>query len=98
MGESMNEPKIGQLVIATAGRDTNKKFIVTCIINDQYVYISDGDTRQVQNPKKKKLKHLKLTACISEEIAQSLQQGKVITNSVIKKYIKSLDSYREQEV
>lgn len=94
----MNKAKLGQLVIATAGRDEDKKFIVTCIIDDQYVYISDGDTRKLENPKKKKLKHLKLIQCISEEIALALQQKKSITNSVINKYIKSLDSYREQEV
>lgn len=94
----MNKATIGQLVIATAGRDANRKFIITCIINDQYVYISDGDTRKLENPKKKKLKHLKLTKDISNEIMQGLQQNKSFTNSVISKCIKSLDSYREQEV
>lgn len=94
----MNKATIGQLVIATAGRDANKEFIITCIINDQYVYISDGDTRKLENPKKKKLKHLKLTKYISNEVVQGLQQNKNITNSVISKCIKSLDSYREQEV
>ena len=91
----MNKATMGQLVIATAGRDANKKFIITCIIDDQYVYISDGDTRKLENPKKKKLKHLILTSCISEEIAEALRQNKAMTNSVISKY---LDSYREQEV
>lgn len=94
----MNKATVGQLVIATAGRDANKKFIITCIINDQYVYISDGDSRKLENPKKKKLKHLKLAKYVSNEIAQGLQQNKSITNSVINKCIKSLDSYREQEV
>lgn len=94
----MNKATVGQLVIATAGRDANRKFIITCIIDDQYVYISDGDTRKLESPKKKKLKHLKLTKCISEEIAQAIQQNKKFTNSVINKCIKSLDSYREQEV
>jgi ribosomal protein L14E/L6E/L27E len=94
----MNKATIGQLVIATAGRDTNRKFIITCIINDQYVYISDGDSRKLENPKKKKLKHLRLTKYISNEIMQGLQQNKKVTNSVISKCIKSLDSYREQEV
>lgn len=93
----MNKATIGQLAIATAGRDANRKFIITCIINDQYVYISDGDSRKLANPKKKKLIHLKLTKYISNEIAQGLQQNKV-TNSVISKCIKSLDSYRELEV
>jgi ribosomal protein L14E/L6E/L27E len=94
----MNKATVGQLVIATAGRDANKKFIITCIIDDQYVYISDGDTRKLENPKKKKLKHLKLIKCVSDEIAQAIQQHRKITNSVIKRCIKSLDSYREQEV
>ena len=94
----MNKATIGQLAIATAGRDTNRKFIITCIINDQYVYISDGDTRKLENSKKKKLKHLKLTKYISDEIMHALQQNKKITNSVISKCIKSLDSYREREV
>jgi large subunit ribosomal protein L14e len=94
----MNKATVGQLVIATAGRDTNKKFIITCIIDDQYVYISDGDTRKLEKPKKKKLKHLKLIKSVSDEIAQAIQQEKKITNSVITKCIKSLDSYREQEV
>lgn len=90
----MNEAKLGQMVIATAGRDENKKFLITCIINDQYVYISDGDTRKLENPKKKKLKHLRLTKHISEEISQRLQQKLNITNNDICKYIKSLDLYR----
>ena len=94
----MNKATVGQLVIATAGRDANKKFIITCIINDQYVYISDGDSRKIENPKKKKLKHLKLTKHVSNEIAQGLQQNEKIANSVISRCIKSLDSYREQEV
>ncbi len=51
----MNEAKLGQMVIATAGRDENKKFLITCIINDQYVYISDGDTRKLEGPKRKNL-------------------------------------------
>lgn len=94
----MNKAKLGQLVIATAGRDEYKKFIITCIIDDQYVYISDGDSRKIENPKKKKLKHLKLTGNVSEEIAQKLNKKLIVTNNDICKYIKSLDSYREQEV
>lgn len=94
----MNEAMLGQMVIATAGRDKNKKFLITCIINDQYVYISDGDTRKLENPKRKKLKHLRITKHISVEILQKLQKNLIVTNNDICKYIKSLDSYREQEV
>lgn len=94
----MNKAKLGQLAIATAGRDEGKKFIITCIIDDQYVYISDGDTRKLEGPKKKKLKHLKLLGHLAEEISQRLEQNLIVTNNDICKYIKSLDSYREQEV
>jgi large subunit ribosomal protein L14e len=55
----MQDLCLGQIVESTAGRDKNNKFVVLCIIDDQYVYISDGDKRKVENPKKKKRKHIK---------------------------------------
>ncbi len=80
----------GQVVISTAGRDKDHKFVVLCIIDDQYVYISDGDTRKLEKPKKKKQKHLiKLNRVISE-IKDKYVSGK-LSNSEIRKLLKSID-------
>ncbi|MBQ3230563.1 MAG: RNA-binding protein [Clostridia bacterium] len=51
---------LGQLVVSLAGRD---KGCICAIIGNAdeegFVYIADGRLRKVENPKKKKLKHLK---------------------------------------
>ena len=49
----MQDLSTGQVVISTAGRDKDRKFVVLCIIDDHYVYISDGDIRKLEKPKKK---------------------------------------------
>ncbi len=49
----------GRVVIATAGRDRRRTFVVTGIPEDGYVLMSDGDTRKLDHPKKKKTKHLR---------------------------------------
>lgn len=87
----MQDLCLGQIVESTAGRDKNSKFVVLCIIDDQYVYISDGDKRKVENPKKKKRKHIKKLNYISESIRDKLKSKKRISNSEIRKLIKSID-------
>ena len=55
----------GMLVYSKAGRDKGKLFVVLGIEND-FVYLSDGDTRRVNNPKKKKIKHINRTNTVLE--------------------------------
>lgn len=50
--------RIGDLVISKSGRDKGRKLVVTGITDENYVLIADGDLRKVENPKRKKLKHL----------------------------------------
>lgn len=94
----MHDLEVGQLVVATAGRDKSNKFIVMCIIDNEYVYISDGDLRKVENPKKKKTKHIRKLNYISEDIKNKLQRNEKVTNREVKKFISTVVSYREQEV
>ena len=56
----MAEIARGSLVYSRAGRDKGTLFVVLSLANG-YVYLSDGDTRRVENPKKKKLKHINKT-------------------------------------
>lgn len=53
----------GMLVYSRAGRDKGKPFIVLKTEND-FVYLSDGKVRHVENPKKKKIKHIMRTNTI----------------------------------
>ena len=87
----MQDLSMGQVVISTAGRDKDHKFVVLCIINDQYVYISDGDIRKLEKPKKKKTKHLKKLNHVFEGIQDKLESEDKLSNSKIRKLLKSID-------
>lgn len=94
----MHDLTVGQLVVSTAGRDKNRNFIVLCIIDEQYVYISDGDIRKVSNPKKKKKKHLKNLMTVSQSIGSRIELNQKITDCEIREFLKSVEGYREREV
>ena len=55
----------GSLVYSRAGRDKGTLFLVIATEND-FVYLTDGDTRRVSKPKKKKLKHINKTNTVLE--------------------------------
>ncbi|MZP30276.1 RNA-binding protein [Heliobacterium undosum] len=75
--------KPGELVRSQAGRDGDKHFIVLNILDPDYLLIADGHYRKVENPKKKKIKHLRCTGLVATEIGEMLQQGKTPANAQV---------------
>lgn len=86
---------IGRVVVSKAGRDADKQFVIVSVLNEQYVNICDGDLRKIENPKKKKIKHLKFTNVYLEEIVQLLTNGEKVNNSRIRKFLQSIDDNEE---
>lgn len=82
----------GMVVKAIAGRDKGIYFVVTEISDDRkYVLISDGRTRKLSGPKKKSIKHLKMTGTVIDI--------NDITNEKLKMVLKNIDcSVNESEV
>jgi len=52
--------KIGSVVMACAGRDSGKFFVVTQS-DEKCVYMADGRERKLDKPKRKNIKHLRIT-------------------------------------
>lgn len=86
---------LGQVVYSKAGRDVGKIFIITALIDANYVYISDGNLRRVEKPKKKKIKHLVITKNIIDSIAQKISTDIRITNAEIRKALVEIKSRLE---
>ena len=80
---------LGQIVYSKAGRDFGRKFIVIGIIDETYLYISDGSLRRIEKPKKKKIKHLTMTIEVIEAIQMKLNKKEKVTNSEIRKALNS---------
>lgn len=80
---------LGQVVFSKAGRDAGRKFVVTGIIDNNYVFLSDGDLRKIEKPKRKKIKHIKLTDIVLDNLETKLKENQKITNMEIKKILAS---------
>lgn len=78
---------LGKVVHSKAGRDKDKCFIIVGIIDNEYVYISDGDLRKIESPKKKKLKHLVITDILVDEIRDAILSSDKVSNSKIRKIL-----------
>ena len=79
----------GRIVVSTAGRDKDRYFVVLSV-QDGYCLISDGKVRKVDMPKKKKMKHLRVTEFFLNEIAEMLNTEQTVTNSKIRKCLGAL--------
>jgi len=86
---------IGKVVHSKSGRDKNRCFIIVGIIDTDYVYISDGDLRKIEKPKKKKIKHLVFADIQANEIRNLLLSCEKVSNSKIVKFLQVEDKIEE---
>lgn len=75
---------LGEVVFSLSGRDAGRFYLVTEIIDDEYVSIVDGNLRRVDSPKKKKIKHLKTEGVVIDKIREKLKQDKKIFDAEVK--------------
>ena len=72
------------IVISLAGRDKDKFFYVI-EIEDNYVLLADGKGRKLENPKRKKLKHVRRVTRTETRVALKILQGDKVLNSELRR-------------
>jgi len=72
----------GSLVYSIAGRDKGSLFLVL-ERDGEFAYLADGSMRKVENPKKKKIKHINKTNT-------RLEFEENVSNSDIRKMLKKV--------
>ena len=55
--------QIGQIVFSKKGRDKGRALVIVAVDNE-YVFLADGQLRPLNKPKKKKAKHIQPTHTI----------------------------------
>ena len=76
--------EIGRVVYSKAGRDAGSHYVVVGIIDGEYVAIANGCLRKVDNPKKKKIKHLTARPECIASVQAKLQVGKIVFDSELR--------------
>ena len=81
---------VGSIVLSLAGRDRKRLFVILSLDEvNGYVYVADGKLRQIQHPKKKKSKHVKVVAHCSEDITSACLD-KTVTNRMLRDALKDI--------
>jgi len=86
-------PTLGCFALSTQGRDKGSLYIIVKIIDHDFCLVADGRVRKMQNPKKKRVKHLK--ACqefVSAALLAKIADGTAVDNELHK----ALLAYRQK--
>lgn len=83
----------GCLAKSKAGHDEGKIYLIISE-DEEYVYLSDGKYKPIEEPKKKKKKHIQIIKKKQDEdLTNRLLSGKPVSNEEIKRQIKVWNSY-----
>lgn len=83
-----NNDLIGRVVLSKAGRDINHLYVVVRQIDNDYVLLANGNTKSIDMPKKKKIKHLIILENIDEKLLSLIKSCDKSTDLKIKKFLK----------
>jgi len=98
--ELTTDLKIGQIVKSKAGRDKDRVFVISRILDEQHVLVCDGDLRKLSSPKKKKVKHLVIYNTVLTEFANKLQSNENLEDAFLRRLLKpyTQNASKEMEV
>lgn len=88
---------VGQIVLSKSGRDKGRYFFIVKVLDADYIYLADGDLRKIESPKKKKIKHVKLTDYKDERLNKIISENKKVTNALLKRSLNSLGLIMNKE-
>ena len=80
------------IVRSDAGRDKGKLFVVLAV-EGEFLLLADGKARKVENPKRKKRRHVLFVSAEETRLADKLKRGEKITNSELRR---TLAIFREE--
>lgn len=79
---------IGNLALSNRGRDKGNIYLIYNASVSE-VYLVDGNTRKIINPKKKNIKHIKLLDVQSSNIKDKIEKNLKVFDSEIYSFIKN---------
>lgn len=88
--------RYGQMVESIQGRDCNKYYLIYGLIGDKYLSLVDGDKHPIAKPKKKNIKHVRVTMCVDKDIEESISRGESVHNSRIISAIERMRNQHEE--
>lgn len=80
-----------EVVKSTAGRDQGSIYLVSEIVDENYVLLIDGKTKPISKPKRKKIKHLESLGAVETQLITDFSDKSKTNDGVIKKILKKYE-------
>ena len=77
----------GRLAKSLAGHDKDSIYVII-EEKENYVYLSDGKYRLMDNPKKKKVKHIEIIEYLDKDLFDKINNNIEVRNEEIKRSLK----------
>ena len=90
------EMRMGMPARSLAGHDRNRLYIIIRA-DAEYVWLADGTRRTLENPKKKKRKHVQAAHRIPQPLTDVLEKGRTLCNEHIIQAIQSESRDRQED-
>lgn len=75
---------IGRFAFSKAGHDKSKLYVITAVEGD-FVYLSDGQYRPLEKPKRKRRKHIQpVNVAVEEPLRKRLEARETVRDEEIK--------------
>ncbi len=68
-------PREGTICVSAQGRDEGVTYAVVSVVSPQFVLVADGNRKKLSCPKRKNLKHLRLTPSNAAEYGADISNG-----------------------
>ena len=82
--ERLSDIQIADVVIATAGREKGKLFYVL-EVDEQYLILGNGKDRTLEQPKRKKRRHVQKVLRSETRVAAKILSGDKVLNSELRR-------------
>ena len=82
--ERLSDIQIADVVIATAGREKGKLFYVLDM-DEEFLNLVNGKDRTLEQPKRKKRRHVEEVLRSETRVAEKLRQGDKVLNSELRR-------------
>lgn len=80
------------IVRSLAGRDKDRLFVVVGLEEPNYALLVDGRMRKIENPKRKKSKHLRWADDNRTRLGEKILNGEKFTNAEVRRLLSQLES------
>jgi len=81
-----DDRRVGSVCVSLAGHDAGLILVIVGGAGDDKVFVADGKTRKLSDPKLKKTKHISILDRLSQDVCEKIAGGEA-TDSLLRREI-----------